>query len=61
MLTPMIEMEATSLLTNLVPKNWEQQWEGPEDPTSWVRVINRKGLALVGWLSRVQKGGLLNN
>jgi hypothetical protein len=24
MLTPMIETEATSLLTNLVPKNWEQ-------------------------------------
>ena len=61
MLTPNIETEATSLLTNLVPRTWEKQWEGPENPSNWIRVINRKGLALVGWLQRVQKGGLLDN
>ena len=52
MLTPLIESEATSLLKNTVPSNWEKQWEGPETPSNWVRIINRKGLALVGWATR---------
>ena len=60
MLTPMIESEATSLLKNTVPQSWEKMWEGPENPSNWIRTINRKGLALLNWISRVQKGNLLN-
>ena len=43
MLTPMIESEATALLKNIVPQSWEKMWEGPENPSNWIRTINRKG------------------
>lgn len=60
MLTPVIEAEATALLKNAVPPTWEKHWEGPENPTNWLRTLNRKGLALINWVSRVQSGSLLN-
>jgi len=36
-------------------------FEGPTNPTSWIRSVNKKGLALSQWVQRVQKGGLLKN
>jgi hypothetical protein len=53
MLTPMIESEATSLLKNAVPQSWEKMWEGSENPSNWIRTINRKGQALLNWIGRV--------
>ena len=53
MLTPKIESDATMLMSNQVPSEWEKKWEGPEEPTSWVRVVNKKGLALVSWVQHV--------
>lgn len=44
-----------------VPASWEKMFEGPTNPTSWIRSVNKKGLALSQWVQRVQKGGLLKN
>jgi len=43
MLTPKIQTEATALLKNSVPASWEKQWEGPENPQTWIRVLCKKG------------------
>jgi len=50
MLTPQTYKEATQLMSNEVPATWEKQWAGPENPASWVRIANRKGLSLVKWV-----------
>lgn len=50
MLTDKIQREATQLLTGIVPSSWEQKWEGPENPNEWIRVVNKKAHALLGWL-----------
>jgi hypothetical protein len=50
MLTPKIESEATALLTGMVPQNWEKQWEGPDNPTNWLRTLCKKGSAMVTWV-----------
>lgn len=50
MLTPKTEAEATQLMANTVPAAWEKQWEGPENPTAWIRIANKKGAALVKWV-----------
>lgn len=42
-----------------VPPSWETQWEGPENPSDWIRVVNKKANALLGWLQRIQKKQLL--
>jgi len=34
-------------------------FEGPTNPSGWIRTVNKKGLALCTWVQRVQKGGLL--
>ena len=61
MLTPKIESDATQLMSNQVPAAWEKKWEGPDEPTNWIRVVNRKGLALVTWVQHVQAKSLLRN
>lgn len=50
MLTPKTEAEATQLMANCVPEAWEKQWEGPENPTTWIRIVNKKGSALCRWV-----------
>ena len=60
MLTPKIESEATALLKAEVPQSWEKQWEGPETPTAWLRVLCKKGVAMVGWVQRAQQNQLLS-
>lgn len=42
-----------------VPPSWETQWEGPENPSDWIRVVNKKANALLGWLQRIQQKQLL--
>lgn len=50
MLTDKSQKEATSLMKGIVPASWETQWEGPENPNDWIRVVNKKAYALLGWL-----------
>lgn len=61
MLTPKIESDATQLMSNQVPSAWEKKWEGPENPTNWIRVVTKKGNALISWVQHVQAKSLLKN
>ena len=61
MLTPKTESEATQLLKNEVPTAWEKQWEGPETPIAWIRILCKKGTALVRWVQLAQQNQLLSN
>jgi hypothetical protein len=36
-------------------------WDGPINPSTWIRIINKKGLALVEWVNRVKQGALLRS
>lgn len=60
MLTAKSQKEATNLLKEEVPASWEAKWEGPENPSQWIKVVNRKANALVLWLQRVQQKTLLD-
>lgn len=42
MLTPKTQKEAMELLKGQVPAIWQKAWEGPENPTNWIRLINKK-------------------
>ena len=53
MLTAKSQKDATDLLTGQVPTQWTAKWEGPENPNDWIRVVNKKAQALLGWLQRV--------
>lgn len=59
MLTDTSQREATQLLKGAVPTSWDSKWEGPENPNDWIRVVNKKAQALLGWLQRVQQKRLL--
>lgn len=60
MLTPKIQSEATALLKNQVPAAWEKQWEGPENPQNWLRILCKKGTQLVTWVQKTQQKQLLS-
>jgi len=59
MLTPKTQKEAMDLLKGLVPSSWQKAWEGPENPTNWIRLINRKSTALIQWVKLCDQGALL--
>ena len=46
-------------MKGMVPPNWETNWEGPENPSDWIRLVNKKAIALLGWLQRIQQKQLL--
>lgn len=59
MLTSATQTIAEELLKGQVPLSWEKLWDGPVNPSTWIRVINKKATALCGWVAKVQKGQLL--
>lgn len=59
MLTEKTQKEAKSLMKGEVPPSWETAWEGPENPSDWIRIVNKKANALLGWLQRIQQKQLL--
>jgi dynein heavy chain 2 len=61
MLTAQNQKEATELLSGRIPPDWTSRWEGPDDPNEWLRVINKKATALIGWVQRVQQRQLLEH
>lgn len=61
MLTAKSQRDATELLTGAVPSQWSAKWEGPTAPTQWIRALNKKAAALLGWVKRLQQGQLLNS
>lgn len=60
MLTDKSQKEANQLMKGEVPPSWETHWEGPEDPSDWIRIVNKKARALLGWLQRAQNKQVLN-
>ena len=50
MLTPAIQAVATELLKGCLPAAWEKLWDGPTNPTSWIRSVNKKGISLCTWV-----------
>lgn len=59
MLTAKSQKEATELLKGGVPAAWAAKWEGPEAPTAWISLVNKKASALLRWAERVQQKALL--
>lgn len=59
MLTPKTQKEAMELLKGLVPAAWQKAWEGPENPTNWIRLINKKSQGLISWVKKCDQGQLL--
>jgi len=53
MLTPSIQSIATDLLKGTLPVSWEKLWDGPINPSAWIRTVNKKGIALCSWVGRV--------
>jgi len=54
MLTPGTEAIATELLKGQLPQTWEKLWDGPMNPSTWIRSINKKGVSLCDWVGRVK-------
>jgi dynein heavy chain 2 len=50
MLSAKSQKEATDLLKGTVPSSWESRWEGPENPQEWIRIVNKKAVALIRWV-----------
>jgi dynein heavy chain 2 len=61
MLTAKSQKEATELLKGAVPAAWAAKWEGPEAPTAWVGLVNKKATALLTWAQRTSKKSLLGS
>ena len=61
LLTPAIQATASALLAAEVPRQWEARWEGPENPSVWLRELLRRKRALVGWRARALRGSLLDD
>ena len=59
LLTPAIQIAASSLLAGSTPVEWSSRWEGPEKPQAWISELVRKRMALLKWQSSATKGTLL--
>lgn len=59
MLSAQSQKEATDLLKGMVPPSWETRWEGPENPQQWIRIVNKKAIALIRWMQAAQAKTLL--
>jgi len=46
LLTPAIQLAATSLLSDTLPNDWLNKWEGPDKPQAWLNEIVRKRSSL---------------
>lgn len=54
MLTPATQAIAEELLKGILPGSWEKLWDnGPINPSAWIRALNKKGVAMCGWVQRV--------
>ena len=60
LLTPAIQVAASSLLSGSTPVEWSSRWEGPEKPQAWISELARKRMALLKWQSSSIKGSLLD-
>jgi dynein heavy chain 2 len=59
LLTPAIQLVASSLLSDEVPSAWIRQWEGPDKPQKWLRELMGKVISLSKWQRLANSGNLL--
>ena len=59
LLMPSTHQLAQSLLNHQVPPTWSSQWEGPEEPSLYLRTLVGKALALSTWQEKSAQGVLL--
>ena len=60
LLTPSVQATAGALLAGEVPRAWSKRWEGPEQPTAFLRGLVVRRQALSRWRSRMASGTLLD-
>lgn len=56
-ITSQIIKNSTSLLTNIVPEEWSNIWDGPEIPNSYLKCLAKKINGMMNYI----KGALSNN
>ena len=61
LLMPSTHKLAHSLLNQEVPSSWASQWEGPEEPYTYLRALVGKALALGTWQEKCARGTLLKD
>jgi dynein heavy chain 2 len=61
LLTPNIQAIAAAILSDTVPNEWTQRWDGgPDKPQAWMRELIRKRISLMKLKALAQKGQILN-
>lgn len=61
LLMPSTHQLAHSLLNHEVPSSWTAQWEGPEEPSAYLRTLVGKALALGTWQEKCVRDTLLKD
>ena len=52
---------ASSLLKQQTPESWQKLWQGPEDPSVYIKTIVAKVQEVRKWKNRMSKGDLLGD
>lgn len=60
LLTSEILQVGKDLLIGLVPARWTQLWEGPDNPSNWLKGFYKRVYALKAWVERARAGALTN-
>lgn len=60
LLTPEIQSDGLALLAGETPWRWARNWYGPEAPSSWIKELAMRKMAIVKWMDRVERGSLLS-
>ncbi len=53
-LTRDIQNNVNSLLKGRVPNNWVSLWEGPENPTTWMKSFAKRVFNLNKWYNALK-------
>ncbi|XP_038123892.1 cytoplasmic dynein 2 heavy chain 1 [Cyprinodon tularosa] len=61
LLTPEVQKLATALLNQECPVNWQNKWEGPEEPMQYLRAVITRALAIQSWVERASRQALLSD
>jgi dynein heavy chain 2 len=59
LLMPSTHLLAQSLLNHQVPSTWSSQWEGPEEPSAYLRTLIGKAMALGAWQEKAVRKTLI--
>jgi len=60
LLTPQIQVDASSLMCGDIPAGWRNIWDGPESQQEWLRGAVSRKLALKNWVKSCSNGSLFD-